>query len=475
VNAEECNLLAQSEYPIAQYAYSTGIEDGTNLIAGRSGVFAADPSGTFWKKAAPGDDGPEQATDEHDGVDEETEAVQDNSPETDEAEQDDPGQDNEAEKKDPGQGAGEQDGEPAKDEGPNRRTKEQNRHDWGDIDWEQENLEVNDGLKVGGTLDGWGLYTGTYFPVVEGEGDDAVYSYVYSWEKTTEEQARRSQRMMLSSDLGQTDPIIACSDFYVNPDNEAVIQIGRNNGYAEGRNKRAGAYAERMHYTFVVNEQSTLFTYKYACVLHVPTNDKHESYQMPAFYVDVSIHSPEGKEVTLNCMSFSGNASFNNSLIQNPASCTEAKVEHGRNESDNQRPEDYVYQPWTTVSYDLSNYIGYTVTIDIITHDCLVDVNASTEMGGSHKAYGYFWGKTEPLRLIPRNCGNDDAVIIAPEGFVTYNWYRCDDQMPLTSNGNEAVVPMDQIVDGAHYCCEMIGSNEACTKIMVVDMLLRES
>ena len=351
------------------------------------------------------------------------------------------------------------------------KTKEQQKHDWGEIDWEQENLVVNDGLKVGGTLDGWGLYTGLYFPTVEGEGEDAVYSYVYSWEKTTEAQAKKDQRMMLSSDLGQTDPIIACSDFYVNPDNEAVIQIGRNNGYAEGRNKKAGAYAERMHYTFVVNEQSTLFTYKYACVLHVPTNDKHESYQMPAFYVDVSLYSPEGKEVTLNCMSFSGNASFNNSLIQNPATCTEAKVEHGRNTSDEQRPEDYVYQPWSTVSYDLTDYIGYTIVIDIITHDCLVDAGNNSEMAGSHKAYGYFWGKTEPLRLIPRNCGNDDAVITAPEGFVSYNWYRCDDYMPLSSTDNVAVIPKDEIVDGAHYCCEMIGSNSACTKILTDTVL----
>lgn len=361
-------------------------------------------------------------------------------------------------------GKGDQGGKEQKEEAIDRET--------GTIDVETDELPLNDGMKVGGTLDGWNLYTGLYYPKMEGEGDDAVYSYVYSWKKTTEDAARKNQRMLLSSDLGQTDPIIACSDFYVNPDNEAVIQVGRNNGYAEGRNTKAGAYAERMRYAFVVNEQSTLFTYKYACVLHVPTNDKHESYQMPAFYVDVNLYSPEGQEVTLNCMSFSGNASFNNSLIQNPATCTEAKVEKGKNESDNQRPEDYVYQPWTTVSYDLTNYIGYTITVDIITHDCLVDVGKNNaEMGGSHKAYGYFWGKTEPLELIPRNCGNDDAVITAPKGFVTYNWYRCDDYMPLSSDGNVAVIPKDEIVDGAHYCCEMIGSNSACTTILTDTVL----
>lgn len=343
--------------------------------------------------------------------------------------------------------------------------------DWDPVDVEADDLPLNDGMLVGGTLDGWNLYTGMYYPKIEGEGEDAVYNYVYSWKKATEEGAKGEQRMMLKSDLGQTDPIIACSDFYVNPDDEAVIQIGRNNGYAEGRSKYSGAFAERMRYAFVVNEQSTLFTYKYACVLHVPTNDKHESYQMPAFYVDVKLESPEGKEVTLNCMSFSGNASFNNSLIQNPATCTEAKVEKGKNQSDNQNPEDYVYQPWSTVSYDLTQYIGYKVTVDIITHDCLVNTTNNNEMAGSHKAYGYFWGKTEPLQLIPRNCGNDDAVITAPKGFVTYNWYRCDDLMPLKSTSNVAVIPKDEIVDGAHYCCEMIGSNSACTKI-VTDTIL---
>lgn len=342
--------------------------------------------------------------------------------------------------------------------------------DWTAVDVEADELPLNDGMSIGGNLDGWNLYTGLYYPELEGKGDTAVYNYVYSWKKATAENAKADQRMMLKSDLGQTDPIIACSDFYVNPDDETVIQVGRNNGYAEGRNKYSGAFAERMRYAFVVNDQTTLFTYKYACVLHVPTNDKHESYQMPAFYVDVKIESPEGKEVTLNCMSFSGNASFNNSLIQNPATCTEAKVEKGNGTSDNQNPEDYVYQPWNTVAYDLSDYIGYTVTVDIITHDCLV-TSGGKEIAGSHKAYGYFWGKTQPKELIPRNCGNDDAYITAPKGFENYEWSRVDDHFPLQGNGNVLMIPKDEIIDGARYRCEMTGTNSGCTYISVDTVL----
>ncbi len=323
----------------------------------------------------------------------------------------------------------------------------------------------NKGLSVGGTLDGWELYTGTYTPNAVGKDEDGtIYEYTLTWKETDEAAARKAGRILLSSNLGATDPIIACSDFYVNPDNETVIQIGKNSGKAEGLNTGA-AYAERMKYSFVVTDESTLFTYKYSCVLHVPTSDSHTSYQMPAFNISVLLTSPEGKKITLPCEEFSGNASFNNSLIRNLESCRESKVESGQN------PEDYVYQPWTTVSYDLTEYLGYTVTIEINNHDCLVTNVRGVQQAGSHKSYGYFWGKTEPLRLIPRNCGNDDAVITAPKGFVKYNWYRCDDYMPLSSSNNVATIPADEIVDGAHYCCEMIGSNEACTRILTDTVL----
>ncbi len=327
----------------------------------------------------------------------------------------------------------------------------------------------NNGLEIGGTLDGWELYTGKYVPEQDSEDEDS-YTYVYEWDPVTEAEARQSARILLSSNLGATDPIIACSGFYVNPDNETVIQIGKNTGKAEAVNDRNAlyAYAERIKYKFTVTEESTLFTYKYACVLHVPTGDNHTSYQMPAFNVSVLLESPSGQKYTLPCEEFSGNASFNNSLIRNPSDCRESKVETG------QYAKDYVYQPWTTVSYDLTSYIGYTVSIEIISHDCLVTNKYDTGKlgGGSHKAYGYFWGKTEPLKLTPKNCGNDDAVLTAPTGFVNYKWYRCDEPgTPFSSTTNTVTIPVDEIVDGAHYCCEMIGSNEACTRIQTDTVL----
>ena len=321
------------------------------------------------------------------------------------------------------------------------------------------------GLKIGGSLDGWELYTGKYVPNKYSDNDgDVAYDYGYEWTSVTEADARKDGRILLSSDIGAVDPIIACSGFYVNPDNEIVIQIGKNSGKAEAVNDRNAlyAYAERIKYSFDVTEESTLFTYKYACVLHVPDNDSHTSYMMPAFLVSVLLESPTGQKITLPCESFSGNASFNNSMKRNLSTCRESKVESGQN------PEDYVYQPWTTVSYDLTSYIGYKVTIEIINHDCLVENKYGSDNlgGGSHKAYGYFWGKTEPLKLTPKNCGNDDAIIVAPTGFVNYNWYRCDESgILLKSDGNKITIPVDEIVDGAHYCCEMVGSNDACTKI----------
>lgn len=325
----------------------------------------------------------------------------------------------------------------------------------------------NNGLKIQGTLDGWKLYTGLYTPEKIQTDEGVSYEYKYTWTEVDEATARRNNRMLLSGDMGSVDPIIACSDFLVNPDDEIVIQIGKNSGYADGRNNKS-AFAEKMTYSFEVGEESTLFTYKYACVLHVPTGENHTSYQMPSFSVSVELLSPEGDKVTLPCESFNGGASFNSStLLRNPSTCHEAKVER------TQAPEEYVYQPWKTVSYDLTPYIGYTVNITLQVNDCLVDVGNS-QQAGSHKAYGYFWGKTEQFRLIPRNCGNDDAYITAPLGFESYEWYRCSDNLPLDVNSNkpnEVKIPHSQIVDGARYCCRMIGSDAACTNLLADTVL----
>ena len=55
---------------------------------------------------------------------------------------------------------------------------------------------------------------------------------------------------------------------------------------------------------------------------------------------------------------------------------------------------------------------------------------------------------------------------------MNYNWYRCDESgILLESDGNKITIPADEIVDGAHYCCEMVGSNEACTKINIDTVL----
>lgn len=336
--------------------------------------------------------------------------------------------------------------------------------DWTAVDVESDELPLNDGMSIGGNLNNWNLYTGLYYPEEIGKGDTSEIAYVYSWKKSSTQGAKDEERILINSKLNTPDPIIKCSDFYINPDGYSVIQVGKNSGYAEGRSKYKGAYAERLRYAFVVNEQSTLFTYKYACVLHVPTSDKHKSYQMPSFSVTVTVTSPDGTEESMPCQQFTAGASFSTNLLQNPATCREAEVEDGQN------PEDYVYQPWTTVAYDLTKYIGYTVTVDIVNHDCLVDYSATTEMGGSHKSYGYFWGKTEPLQLLTKNCGNDDAVITAPSGFETYVW-ESSDRTPISSTGNVAIIPQDQIVDGGRYSCTMMGSDSRCTTIQVDTIL----
>lgn len=320
-------------------------------------------------------------------------------------------------------------------------------------------------------LAGWELYLGTY-DYDENVGEEG--DYVYSWKKVTETEAAKDERIMWSGDVESLDPIIKCDDFYKSPDRKSpYIQIGKNQGYAEGRNS-SSAYAEKMVYDFTVTPNSTLLSFKYACVLHVPTSDDHTSYQMPAYEFSVSVTSPEGEKAGLLCSDFTAGANFQDkSFKRNDPNCTASLIEK------NQNREDYIYKPWTTVCHDLTPYIGWNVHIEVIVHDCLVLYGTNkgknkVENGGSHKAYGYFWAQTSKFELVPKNCGTDDATITAPEGFDEYKW-TCretkESLRTLPGQPNVALVPRGAIVDGAHYVCDMVGSNSSCTNLSLDTVL----
>ena len=87
-----------------------------------------------------------------------------------------------------------------------------------------------------------------------------------------------------------------------NPDGKTTVRIG-STGMPENNNAGGGkpAAAERLVYKFTVTENTTLFTYCFAAVLHCPdlTNGartrataEHTGEQIPTFAIAVTLFDP---------------------------------------------------------------------------------------------------------------------------------------------------------------------------------------
>ena len=167
------------------------------------------------------------------------------------------------------------------------------------------------------------------------------------------------------------------------------------------------------------------------------------------------------------------------------------------------------FKDWTTISYDLRDYIGDEITIEIVNHDCLEKIwvcqgctkyyssvtpttirtddgiyfNATCPGCGSskkfrpryaagyHRTYGYFTAETKPFEVIIKNCDNGAPIeLIAPEGFSYYQWTP---QISGTPTSNEATIFSTQIDPNKEYTVTMhsndndpnlINSGSTCTQ-----------
>ena len=169
--------------------------------------------------------------------------------------------------------------------------------------------------------------------------------------------------------------------------------------------------------------------------------------------------------------------------------------------------DEMYYKEWTTIVYDLRDYIGQTITIDVRNRDCLekkwicgdcvtlgtesnvtvvssthAKANCSSEscngkytyfvnrtMAGTHRTYGYFTAETSKMELTIQNCGDGhDAKITAPEGFASYEWRGPNGNELMTEEGhpNVAIVPYGSIQPDEDYTCTMKSADPDCDPIV---------
>ncbi len=156
-------------------------------------------------------------------------------------------------------------------------------------------------------------------------------------------------------------------------------------------NNQVGGRADRIEQTFMVTPANAYFTYKYAVVLQEPG---HNPLHQPKF--EIEMLDQNGNQIP--CTYYSVTAGQNIPGFQNSTSCPNV-----------------IFKPWSSVSADLTSYIGQNVTIRFTTYDCAL---------GGHYAYAYIDGscisfpQTQPDTI----CVGDVKTLCAPSGFLTYTW-----------------------------------------------------
>lgn len=118
------------------------------------------------------------------------------------------------------------------------------------------------------------------------------------------------------------------------------------------------------------------------------------------------------------------------------------------------------YSGWRTRYTDLRKYIGRTIRLEVLNHDCLMnDGNPYSVVAGGHSSYGYFQAETRRMEIKTDEKENQDKIeLVAPGGFPAsaYSWSRDsgaivqDEEKP-----NVAYVERASLVDGENYSCRI--------------------
>lgn len=313
-----------------------------------------------------------------------------------------------------------------------------------------------------GDITGWTLETGDFYRLPDN-------TCTYEWTGTDSETKNRFS--IINSTISDDDPIVKCDDFKENPfsDGALTMRIGTPEYRigAEG-NGTYKAAAERATYKFTVTEESKALILNFACVIHDPTEKEisssveHIGDQIPYFGMNVEFRSQDGTVINDPCTLFESNK-LKEYLKQPSTPCAYSL---------SRSLDEYSYLPWTTTVYDLTDKVGYEVTITFQTHDCLrIDkIKEDGEKAGGHEAYGYFYVETDDLELdVKYESDGTHAIIKAPKSFAHYKWSvdgkENSDLLIAGENDNEVKIDCSLLTSDIKLSCTMQGSLENCDEI----------
>ena len=185
----------------------------------------------------------------------------------------------------------------------------------------------------------------------------------------------------------------------------------------------------RLEYKIKVTPSNCIFTYQYAVVLQNPTHPAAEQPKFTIYMLDST-----GSQVGGSCGYYTVAAE---SGLPGFSACSPASNVCSPSTQ-------VVWKNWTTVSVDLSSYIGKTITAQFTTYDCFL---------GDHFGYAYISCSGTSLN-ITQQCSGTSDILSAPAGYATYSWTPTGGSGANTQNYTVA-----NPVNGTIYTC-------ICTSVM---------
>jgi hypothetical protein len=198
-------------------------------------------------------------------------------------------------------------------------------------------------------------------------------------------------------------------------------------------NAERGAQTERLVYPVAINSSNALFKLQYAIVLEGapggPTN-QHTSVDEPFF--SIAVLDSNGN-ILNNCNSekFGWNSV---GLINN----TGVPITIGGWTS----AVTIYYKNWTELSLDLSAYVGQTIQLEFRTADCAQS---------GHFGYAYIDLMCSSPKFAVNYCGSNTAVLAAPAGYTSYQWYGPNGMTVIAGATNDSLTITNPVIGNVYY------------------------
>lgn len=238
-----------------------------------------------------------------------------------------------------------------------------------------------------------------------------------------------ARHTIMTAAAAQVDP---CGGFPTVPPNggQYCVRMGNNCSSYMG---------ETMEQTFTVDPLTTSFTYRYAVVLN---DGGHTPTEQPYFKIEVldSTGAPIGA-----CLQYYENAGGSIPGYQ-------------------QCPTDPFtsFKPWTTITYDLTTYVGQNVTVRFTVAGCIY---------GGHFGYAYVETSCGNIddAISARFCpGNTGAFLVASPGFNSYQWIDPNGNNIPGATNDTLFVPNVTAGDTFEVVMQAVNDTNCITRLKVV-------